>query len=610
MLTLLLEHEKISNLDIKIAQQLTLENSEEKSQYFYLVLLLSVAMRRQHTCLDLNMVNWQNPFSLDKNISPFQDVVLLLNTLPELSFIGENKPLIIRQDKLYFARYDYYEAVVANKFNLLSQKKVTVSIPQLKNLLEKYFVQSVDKDWQKVACAIAAISCFSVITGGPGTGKTTTVTKLLVILQSLYQDTPLTIKLVAPTGKAAARLSESIQGAKIKLKLESEIYNLIPETAQTLHRLLGVIPKSNKFRHNKNNPLHVDLLIIDEASMVDLAMMAKLILALPEHAKLILLGDKDQLTSVDTGNVLSDLCQSLTLGCDPVYSESRNQILNELCFATKPGLSQPAINSMNEKNVADCIAFLQKSHRFDAKSGIGQLAKAINTNDTFLLAQIDQQMKSGEYQDVTFYEPEQQSAMISRAANAYSDYLKLIKQGESPDKILSAFSQYQVLAAVKEGVFGVKFLNEQIELALTKKGVIKPNSRHYLGMPIMITQNDYQLGLFNGDIGILLHDETEHLKAMFISDSGKVNYYFPARLPAHEKTYAMTIHKSQGSEFNHVVIVLPPEGYATAGINRQLVYTGITRAKHKLDLIAHRKTLLQAMGNNLFRTSGLYERLM
>ncbi|MBU2970205.1 exodeoxyribonuclease V subunit alpha [Pseudoalteromonas sp. C2R02] len=627
MLKRLIENEKISQLDIELAKLLTneqvnLDEDCQVSEMFYLILLLSIANSRQHTCLDLNTVNWTNPFGLknrlisdapqplsaieSESLTPFNDLNTLALTIQNHMSVGDNEPLRLIGDKLYFARYDEYETILANRLLALTEKKINLDNDKLQTLLDTFFPsQNAQVDWQKVACSVALQSAFCIITGGPGTGKTTTVTKLLAVLQSLYQSAPLTIKLVAPTGKAAARLTESISGAKNKITdISDGLKALIPEKAQTIHRLLGVIPQSNKFRHHKDNLLHLDLLIVDEASMVDLALMVKLIEALPKHARLILLGDKDQLTSVDTGNILSDLCQDLALGVTPNYSQSRLLSL---------GLGDQQPNSQGRFALTDSLAFLQKSHRFNENSGVGQLAKAVNENNPNLLAKIDYQKTQGLFDDITFYEPQYRQAMINRAADAYSEYLTLIKNGASVGQVHHAFSQYQLLAAVRKGPYGVNELNDKIEQTLSKRRLINitmSQSRHYVGLPIMISQNDYQLGLFNGDIGILMLDDKHVLKAMFISDDGQIRDFFPARLPAHEKVYVMTIHKSQGSEFSHTALVLPPLQDASAGINRQLVYTGITRAKNKLDMIVQRPMLLDAMKKTVSRSSGLYQRLV
>ncbi|MBQ4832220.1 exodeoxyribonuclease V subunit alpha [Pseudoalteromonas sp. MMG010] len=628
----LLSENIIRVVDIKLAELLC-DSSEQKTELFYIILLLSISQQSQHSCLTLDDINWQNPFNLRFTsdaqmstptpdiISPFKDTFtteLAINYLNQQTCVGDDKPLQLFARRLYFSRLGTYEQTIAARLISMSDRKVNIDTSLLTKLLNTYFpnkdeTNNSDIDWQKVACAIAATKGFSVITGGPGTGKTTTVTKLLAILQSLYQQVPLNIKLVAPTGKAAARLSESILGAKGKLKeTAEEIKALIPETAQTIHRLLGVKPFTNKFRHNSTNPLHVDVLIIDEASMVDLSLMAKLIEALPAHARLILLGDKDQLTSVDTGSVMSDLCQGLVMGKSPNYSSSRCEELNELCFS---GRKLIAHNEHSCFKLADCIAFLQHSYRFDNDSGIGKLARAVNNNDQGMLRYVEQEVKNKTFNDVIFdydFVATPIEKLVNKAAQHYSHYLKLIHQGASALQVHAAFSDYQLLAAVREGDYGVNSLNSRIERTLQQQGLISfsGDQRHYTGMPIMVSQNDYQLKLFNGDIGILMPDEMGQLKALFIDEKGSVRAFSPARLPAHDKVFVMTIHKSQGSEFSYTAMILPPYKQANIGVNRQLVYTGITRAKNTFELVADKKVLQLAMAKSVSRASGLYERLI
>jgi exodeoxyribonuclease V alpha subunit len=634
LLDFLLETKRIRLVDVKLAELLIGTDTSQKNEVFYLILLLAVAQQSQHSCLDLNAINWQNPFAIREQavseasiaapdiISPFSenyDAQQAETQLMAAACVGDDKPLLLFANKLYFARLAQYETVLASRLSHLAAKPLNIDETALTALLTEYFPDEAHREdpadpiktlnWQKVACAIAATKGFSVITGGPGTGKTTTVTKLLAIMQSLYASAPLTIKLVAPTGKAAARLSESILGAKQKLSMiPKDIAPLIPETAQTIHRLLGVIPHTNKFRHNKRNPLHLDVLIIDEASMVDLSLMAKLIEALPSHARLILLGDKDQLASVDTGSILSDLCQGLTLEKMPAYSQARAEQLNRVCFNNRAVLS----HSEDSYLLSDCIAFLQQSYRFDGKSGIGQLAQAVNTNSQGLLGYVEQTVNEGGFSDLklnynVINKPIEH--FVQLAAQHYQAYLTLIREGAGVAKVHNAFSDYQLLAAVKEGDYGVNSLNLRIEKALSQQGLISPYQRHYLGMPIMISQNDYQLKLFNGDIGILMHDEQGQLKAMFIDEQENIRAFSPARLPAHDKVYAMTIHKSQGSEFAYTAMILPPINQANQGINRQLVYTGITRAKNTFELVADKNVLLMAMNKSVTRASGLFDRL-
>ena len=631
LLAYLTNEHRVRVVDVKLAELLSGTNAQQGyDDLFYIILMLCLSQQSQHSCLTLTEVDWTNPFNLRQSdftklestqpdtLSPFSNdftTEAAIRYLLSHHSVGEQKPLQLFNQRLYFSRLAGYEQTLAQRLLAMSERQLNIDDEVLTELLTRYFPDNptLDIDWQKVACAIAATKGFSVITGGPGTGKTTTVTKLLAILQSLYQAAPLSIKLVAPTGKAAARLTESILGAKNKLsEIPADINALIPQSAQTIHRLLGVKPFTNKFRHDKSNPLHVDVLIIDEASMVDLSLMAKLIEALPDHARLILLGDKDQLASVDTGSVMSDLCQGLVLGQTPCYSKVRCEQLNTLCFN---GAVKLKAQSQSEFKLADCIAFLQHSYRFDAKSGIGQLALAVNTNNRGILNYVEQQSSEGHFSDIILdydFVSTPIEKLVNSAASHYANYLTLIAQGASVAQVHAAFASYQLLAAVREGDYGVNSLNQRIERVLQQQGLISvnPNQRHYIGMPIMVSQNDYQLKLFNGDIGILMPDDSGQLKALFIDEQGNERAFSPARLPAHDKVYVMTIHKSQGSEFSYTAMVLPPLKQASIGINRQLVYTGITRAKQTFELVADKKVLQLAMGKSVSRASGLYERLV
>ncbi|KZX02346.1 exonuclease V subunit alpha [Pseudoalteromonas luteoviolacea] len=605
----LLEQNKTREVDIALAKLLCQGNTGD---VFYLILLLLQAEQSQNSCLVLAEVDWFNPFALQSELitdnlelTPFIEQGKAIAALEQHSAVGEGKPLVLFEGRLYLARLANYETYLARRFTALANRPISIEKDRLRDLLNHYFPEQDLEyvDWQKVACAIAALSAFCVITGGPGTGKTTTVTKLLAILQSLYQSAPLTIKLVAPTGKAAARLGESIIGAKGRLSLGSELAARIPEQAQTIHRLLGVIPNSNKYKHDATNPLHLDLLIVDEASMVDLSLMTKLVEALPEGARLYLLGDKDQLASVDTGCILNDLCADLILGKNPAYSQTRAQLLNELCFHGSAQLS----GAKSAYKLQDAMAFLQKSHRFKSDSGIGQLASAVNNNDQ---QHLDWVLQQG-FSELSLFNLTNDSYlhMIERAVSRYSEYIQAMQAQQNPEVIHGLFSQYQLLAAVREGPYGVNELNKRVERKLAERGVISPYSRYYAGMPIMITKNDYQLKLFNGDIGIILPVEGGQLQATFIDEQGFLRVFNPARLPSHELVYVMTIHKSQGSEFDHTAMILPPIQRARQGVNRQLVYTGVTRAKSHFELVCQPQVLRLAMKKSVGRNSGLRMRL-
>ncbi|MDN3681402.1 exodeoxyribonuclease V subunit alpha [Vibrio tapetis subsp. quintayensis] len=463
-------------------------------------------------------------------------------------------------------------------------------------------------NWQKVAAAVALTRRFAVISGGPGTGKTTTVAKLLAALveQGNQANHLPIIKLIAPTGKAAARLTESIGAAISQLPVDPEIIAAIPTEASTIHRLLGAIPNRAEFRHNKVNPLHLDILVVDEASMVDLPMMHKLIDALPNQARLILLGDKDQLASVEAGAVLGDICSFIDQG----FSAQQGQQL-----ATLTGFDWLKNESTNANTgLADSLCMLQKSYRFDARSGIGQLAKAINAGKPY---QVEQVWLAG-FTDIKRHDLSKESyaAMIDMMVANYSGYLSFVHTKDKtttslPKQVLKEFSKSRLLCAIREGDFGLTGLNLRIEAALRKKRLIPSfEEQWYVGRPVMVTRNDHGLGLYNGDIGICMLDESEdeaRLRVYFELPDGSVKGVLPSRVPQHETAYAMTIHKSQGSEFDHTVMVLPND--FSPILTRELIYTGITRAKSQLDLFCQPAVLSKGVSIKTIRSSGLAQRL-
>ncbi|WP_232772446.1 exodeoxyribonuclease V subunit alpha [Psychromonas sp. Urea-02u-13] len=549
---------------------------------------------------------------------------------PEIIITGDVK---MELDKLFAVNYNYiYQAYCLDKqqsLTLLCEKYLDVlaensldwtaiehcfkaaNSAQDLAILDQLIPLESRCDWQKVSAALALCSARCVISGGPGTGKTTTVTKLLALLLQVRED--LNIKMVAPTGKAAARLTESITHALEDLDVDQSIKDRIPTQASTIHRLLGVKANSNHFRHNEAKRLNLDLLLVDEASMVDLPLMAKLLMALPEHARLILLGDKDQLASVEAGAVLGDICAFINSG----YSEKKaKQLVSLTGFDSLLNTQNSA--PKNNAGMADKLCLLKKSYRFDQYSGIGYLAAAINQGK----ASAKQVLALCEkYDDLSHYANNDSShELLSQLiATGYATYLKNIAQvtvdnRDLPKKLLKQFSQFKILCAIREGDWGVMGLNQLAETVLNKAGLITLNSDNnqlannwYVGRPVMITQNNYHLGLYNGDIGLCLLDENNQLRVYFQMADGEVYDFQPSRLPSHETVFAMTVHKSQGSEFEHTVLALPQTQIPV--VTRELIYTGITRAKKQLTLFADLPLMARAIKDKTLRFSRLVERL-
>lgn len=540
-----------------------------------------------------------------------------LNAFQSSSLVGEGTsptPLVLEKERLYLQRMWKNEGQVIQFISDYSLEKMTYHKKdecRLKQILDQLFTSNEsDINFQKVAAAVAITSKVAIISGGPGTGKTTTVAKLLTALIRLSGERTLRIELAAPTGKAAVRLTQSLGNAYRELSLSAGESRRLPEKACTLHRLLGAYSKGHQSRYHKNNPLDLDVLVVDEASMVDLPMLARLIDALPNSAQVIFLGDRDQLASVEAGSVLGEIGRFLSLG----YSTSRAEELNRLTGYDLKGHPIEHFPNLCVAHVCDQLCLLNKNYRFDKKSGIGELAQAVNSGEHHKAHSIlrDVNKKYVDIRQHALSDAKDYQKLLKDCVAAYQPYLELIKQGKDPETILHAFNRYQLLCALRTGSFGLEGLNTQIEKTLCHSGLLslsqKPfNNSWYSGRPIMIECNDSSLGLFNGDLGMTLYDHSGALRVYFQFSDGHIKSVQPNRLPAHSTAYAMTVHKSQGSEFEHTALVLPD--HFTPIVTRELVYTAITRARQKLTLYSTDKVLNHAILNPTQRRSGLVARL-
>lgn len=555
------------------------------------------------------------------------------------SELAAQKPLVLSDRRLYLRRYWSYERRIdtALRQRLAQQEAAPADLAQRLDGLFGKADPAPDAliDWQKLACALATRGAFSIITGGPGTGKTTTVVRLLALLQApaVENGQPLRIRLAAPTGKAAARLTESISHQVQSLEVVEDVRQKIPSDVTTVHRLLGSRPGTRHFRHHAGNLLPLDVLVVDEASMIDLEMMANLLDALPPHARLILLGDKDQLASVEAGAVLGDLCRDAEAGR---YSPQTQAWLQAVSGEDldKSGLQR---GDATQFPLAQQVVMLRHSRRFVQGSGIGQLARLVNQQqvedarallaahchkDLFALSLKGEQDRSLER---LLLEGHGQG---SEGPQGYRHYLGVLADQRPAEgaaledqcwtvwarSVLAAFDLFQLLCAVRKGPWGVEGLNQRITHALFNAGLIESDQHWYEGRPVLMTRNDYGLGLMNGDIGIALRlpersgseAGRQVLRVAFPRNdgSGGVRFVLPSRLNDVETVYAMTVHKSQGSEFAHTALILPDA--LNPVLTKELIYTGITRAKHWFSLIEPRQGVFEeALRRKVKRLSGL-----
>jgi exodeoxyribonuclease V alpha subunit len=518
-----------------------------------------------------------------------------LRACPAVGKSGDMRPLVLDDEhRLYLYRYWQYEMRLAEALRARAIDEDAVDIEKLRAGLERLFPDPHDAE-QKHAAAMAVLRRLCVITGGPGTGKTYTVVKILALLAEQARGRKLAVALAAPTGKAAARVQEAVRGAMQRLEFSDAVRDCIPAEAYTLHRLLGARPDSVYYRHGRDNPLALDVLVVDEASMADLALMAKLMDALPPRARLILLGDKDQLASVEAGAVLGDICAGA--GVSTSFAARFERVTAQSTVVTVVAEASP---------LGDSIAFLERSYRFAADTGIGKLATLVNKGSAEAL----QLLKSNAHRDIVWHSGSRRdlNAFISGAvAEKLASYLDAVRSRMAPAEIFERFNAFRVLCAHRSGAFGAVTLNRMIETALLEQGMIDARRVWYPGRPIMVMRNDYNLQLFNGDVGIALEDEDGALRVHFPRTEGGMRTLAPVRLPEHESVYAMTIHKAQGSEFGCVVIILPDE--LSRVMSRELIYTGITRARNRVEVWGDEDVLRQAIARGLVRASALRQRL-
>ena len=594
--TPLLESDAFAEIDRHFARFLERLSGAPNPDVALAAALASRSQRSGNICIDLRTVAGTR-FPEEPTVAtpwfelPALDAwVAALQKSPVVGQPTEFKPLVLdASNRLYLHRYWQYESDLAT--GILQRAELdaeNIDEALLAEGLAGLFPATPDvteTDWQCVAASTAVKKKLCVISGGPGTGKTRTVVALLVLLLQQAGEKPLRIALAAPTGKAAARLQEALKKWKTTLPSAPEIQAGLPEESFTLHRLLGGRPDSVQFKHNAENPLPFDVVVVDEASMVDLAMMAKLFAATPPSARLVLLGDKDQLASVEAGAVLGEICAE---------TEQRT---------TTPPPNGPA-------PLSTCIVRLRKNYRFGTENGILALSRAINKGDAeralkLLREQSDEARAHGGISARALPSPAQLKTQLrSRSVEGFSEMLR----AREPQAALLALNRFRLLCAVRRGPYGVESLNRVVEEILSEAGLISPRQRWYAGRPVLVTRSDHNLRLYNGDVGLILPDPaTGEPRAWFPDTDTAPRSVLPVRLPEHETVFAMTVHKSQGSEFENVLLLLPDR--ESPVITRELLYTGVTRASRQVELWFDEAVFRAAVSRRVERASGLRDAL-
>lgn len=614
----------LSPLDEHFARAVSRIAGEQRQEVLLAAALTSRHVAQGHVCLDISRLSAAGAVYDDAGQMVAEDAwpsaAQWLDMLRASPLVGDAgsatvAPFVLdRAGRLYLRRYWEHETGLARRLLArATQVEPSLDGAWVRAALVRLFPEagaSDEPDWQRIAAVLALQRRFCVISGGPGTGKTFTVVKLLALLveEAIHAGRRVPgMTLLAPTGKAATRLAEAIRRAKATLACSDAVKNAIPEDAATIHRCLSPIGGSGtRFRYHAGNPLVTDVVLVDEASMVDLALMSRLLAAVPPQARFILLGDKDQLASVEAGAVLGDICNT---GARRSYSRALIDGLERLTGEHLPlDAAAPA-----STGIWDCIVQLTRSYRYRADSGIGALAHAINAGDAErALALLEANATSG----ITRLDPLPEALHPTLRAGIVTGFGAYLRARGAAER-LRHLERFRVLCAHRRGPDGVETINRQIESMLAAAGLIAPASAAYVGRPVMVTRNDYELDLFNGDVGVIADDKPDDLSrdreeaaagatrraVFFLGEGGQLRRLAPSRLPPHETVYAMSIHKSQGSEFDRVAVLLPSR--PSPVISRELLYTAVTRAREQVTIHAGRDVTTAAITRRLERVSGL-----
>ncbi len=583
-------------LDTCFARFLTRLNGESSTELELAGALVSHAASKGHICLDLRDPRPALPQQAEHSPPPFPAAPTWHAALGRTSVVGrpgERAPLVLDDNRLYLQRHWTDECLLADAVRAYGVRdSLPVDDTRVRAAIDRFLPAERHDMWQRSAACAAAIRPLCVVTGGPGTGKTTTVALILAVLLEL--EPSLRIALAAPTGKAAARMQEALARARDeKLAGIPELLERFPGEAMTIHRLLGARVNGGGFAHGADNPVCADVLVLDEASMIDLPLMARLFEALPAACRLVVLGDRNQLSSVEAGAVLGDLCNPVSLQRFSVPMARRIEAL------TGSAVPKRMIDG-EELSVADSLVELTTVHRFSAS--LGAVSSAVRDGDAARALTYIESTATIRWCQAPAVPGRLAPPIEDRIVKGYTRYL----QATAVDEQFDALRDFRILCALRRGPYGVDAINALVERILARNGLLAVDGPFYAGRPLMVTRNDYALDLYNGDIGCVVATP-DGPRAAFATASGEARLISPHRLTAVETAFAITVHKSQGSELRHVMLLLPDRDSPV--LTRELVYTGLTRARESAVIAGTREIFETAVQRVTRRTSGLAKRL-
>ncbi|MEZ5460708.1 exodeoxyribonuclease V subunit alpha [Dokdonella sp.] len=574
-----------SALDLALAESFESIWPDSDASALQLAALASWAVGQGHSCFSTALLaDWPSGDAGERFAA------IRADAWPVAPFIGDpasGLPIVVDGPHAWLRRYWTYEREIEVSLQQRSMPYATLPDAEAVRVTLDRLLPPTDPgetDWQRIAAVNALRAPLTVICGGPGTGKTYTALRVLALIQS-FSELPLRMGLAAPTGKAAQRLGESVRQGLEALPLSDAEKAALPDATMTVHRLLGMRPQSVSPRFDASRPLDLDVLVVDECSMLDLPLMAKLLRALKPGCRLILLGDPDQLPAVENGAVLATVA-----ACNPD---------NRFSAALAPWMGAASSAEIMQRTAANTIGErvvrLERPRRFGGDSGIARLVRAIRAGDAagVFEALSDSVDILWNQQPLRFDSPEVRVAV--------REAWQPLQKAETPEAALQALDRYRILSAMREGPHGVTGLNQAVAQVLHGA---QANNPHLPGRPILVTSNQPALGLYNGDVGVLLSERPDApLRAWFSRRDGGVLALLPAQLPAHQSAWAMTVHKAQGSEFDRVELVLPSEPHPL--LSREWLYTAASRARKQLIMHASREVISAALGQRTRRINGL-----